>query len=176
MKKSVVVIGCMLPAAAMAMADTATPVYGRPTLYGEYETTSADRRRAAAIYGAVPQNAAEKMPVKAKKPVSKNALKKKKAQNRAAKKQKPVPKVVQKPDVEDVIVVPPHDIVPTENVEKKPIVPSDTAVAIAAVAGVPDAPSIESFCTQRRSLHRGELPDGIILMPGRPDLMSCSDK
>lgn len=180
MKKTMIVMGCVLPAAAMAMADSTPPVYGRPTLYGEYEISGADRRRAAVMYGVVPANVGEKMPVKHKKPITKKAVKQKKAQNRAATKKKAVavksPVLVQ----DDVIVVPPRVVVADDvrqpAPEKKIPVPSEEARAIAAAAVTEDAPSIESFCTQRRPRHRGKLPDGIVLMPGRPDLMSCTDK
>lgn len=191
MKKAITVIGCCIPVAAIAMADRSAPVYGRPTLYGEYEISASDARRAAAMYGVLPKNVAEKMPVKPKKVIAKKSVKKKKARSAS-----PVKKAKVMPDMlkpaEDVIVVPPRvvDVVPNEPdsskitvaqaaeavSEKKAPAPSAEALAIAGAATVPVAPSIESFCTRRGVVRKGSLPDGIVLMPGRPDLMSCSDK
>lgn len=168
----------------MAMADRTPPVYGRPTLYGEYEINAADRTRAAALYGFAPKNVAAKLPVKAKKVASKkSAAKKKTAKMATIKKMKsPVRAArVQPVDVAaDVIVVPARENMP--DVKSVPVVekpsprPTPAAVAIAASATAPDAPGLDAFCTQRGRLHKGARPDGIILMPGRPDLMSCSDK
>ena len=182
MKKTIFIIVCFLPAAAMAMADTSAPVYGRPTLYGEYEISVGDARRAAAMYGMVSKNAAEKMPVKPKKVISKKSVKKKKARSAAKAKQTVKEAAVQRTEPE-VIVVPPRATVtePAEEVkvsvpEKKTPVPSAEALAIAGAAATPDAPSIESFCTRRGTLQKDAGDSGLILMPGRPDLMSCSDK
>lgn len=184
MKKTVAVIGCVLPVAAMAMADRTAPVYGRPTLYGEYEISSGDAARAAVLYGATPKNAAAKMPIKAKKVMPKKAAKKKKTSKKAMPKKQATPMPIDDVApivVDDVIVVPPHKVVsdtvvePVPDTDKKVVAPSADAVAIAGAA-VDDTPNLESFCTRRGTLHKGARHDGIVLMPGRPDLMSCSDK
>lgn len=183
MKKIISVIVCLLPTGALAMADTSAPVYGRPTLYGEYEISAGDARRAAAMYGMVPKNAAEKMPVKPKKVMPKKSVKKKKVRSAAKAKQTLKEAAVQKTEPE-VIVVPPRAVpekAPAEVVkeplpEKKAPMPSAEALAIAGAAATPDAPSIESFCTRRGTLQKDAGNSGLILMPGRPDLMSCSDR
>lgn len=183
MKNTIFIIVCFFPAAAMAMADTSAPVYGRPTLYGEYEISVGDARRAAAMYGMVSKNAAEKMPVKPKKVMPKKSVKNKKARSAAKAKQTVKEAAAQKAEPE-VIVVPlravpekvPVDVVQEPLPEKKAPKPSAEALAIAGAATTPDAPSIESFCTRRGTLQKDAGDSGLILMPGRPDLMSCSDR
>lgn len=195
MKKIVVMILCLLPVASMAMADRTAPVYGRPTLYGEYEMGAPDTGRAAVLYGAVPKNAAAKMPVKDKKVISKKSAEKKKTAKKAAmkkatvkktaaKKAKPVSRIaaekvhIEKKKAEPVKMPEPVVEVKEEALvvaEKKMPTPSVEAVAIASAA-VSEVPSIDTFCTQRGVQRKGNLPDGVVLMPGRPDLMSCSEK
>lgn len=179
MKNTIVMIGCALPVAAFAMADRTPPVYGRPTLYGEYEISSGDTRRAAVLYGAVPKNAAEKMPVKAKKVMPKKSVKKKKTQKKSSstKPMEPMPIVIAPAAPDDVIVVPARAAAPIAepHEQKKAPIPSPDAVAIAG-AVTDDTPGLESFCTRRGKLRKGARPDGVILMPGRPDLMSCTGK
>lgn len=184
MKKTVAVIGCVLPMASMAMADRTAPVYGRPTLYGEYEISSGDTRRAAVLYGVTPKNAAAKMPVKPKKVMPKKSVKKKKTPKKVAPKKQVEPMPIETAAqivADDVIVVPPREITPdvsahvAELPAKKLPEPSAEAVAIADAAK-DSVPNLESFCTRRGIFGKGKQPDGIVLMPGRPDLMSCSDK
>ncbi|MDE5615964.1 MAG: hypothetical protein K2I81_03980 [Alphaproteobacteria bacterium] len=174
-------IGCVLPAAAMAMADRTAPVYGRPTLYGEYEISEGDARRAAVMYGMVPKNAAEKMPIKPKKIAPKKSVKKKKTVKKASVKKKENVVAAAEPEME-VIVVPPRAAVSLPIKEevvsvpaKKAPMPSAEALAIAAAA-VEDVPSLDAFCTHHGTISKGTRPEGIVLMPGRPDLMSCVEK
>lgn len=188
MKNIVTVMFVILPVGAYAMAGRSAPVYGRPTLYGEYEISSGDTRRAAVLYGAVPaeRGAAVKMPVKTKTPIPKKQAKKKKTVKKvrtAAQQNKAVPvqtkKVVSDANVGDIVtkkaITPPQEEVVSPKVDapKQVPAPSSDAVAIAGAAVVPDA---DAFCTRRGRVGSGKLPDGIILMPGRPDLMSCSEK
>ncbi|MBD5400372.1 hypothetical protein HDR61_01325 [bacterium] len=166
-----------IPCAAFAMADGTPPVYGRPTLYGEYETDVADVSRAAALYGAGAKNMAAKMPVKPKKVAPKKKLNKKKpAKNKAtAKVAVPVKATVAAP-MPDVIVVPPRRVVARPIVRAKPApMPDALAVAIAGIAVTEMAPTVESFCV-RRGHRPNRVPDGYVLMPGRPDLMCCVDR
>jgi len=175
---------------AFAMADSTPPVYGVPTLYGEYEISADDTRRASDMYGkynkhpaairagAIKNTAAAKHPVKAKKTLAKKKTIKKSKKAAIQKSEKVAKKSTQK-----IIAVAPK---PTEDVEKVSVVKTDDkkapvtvstpvvsqdAVDIAARAGFKY--DTESFCTQIKHQGQGNLPDGIIMMPGRPDLMSC---
>jgi len=186
MRKIILTVFLLLPVVAFAMGNTRTPVYGRPTLYGEYEISAADTRHAAAMYGAVPQNPAAKMPVKVKKVASKNSIKKKKktAVKAEAKKKAPMravkkvaaPVMVKKAEEQKVEIAVKEPAPVVEPVPAHaPAAPSPVAVSIAAsAAGAPH--DIDAFCTQRGGRGAGRLPDGFVLMPGRPDLMSCRDK
>lgn len=176
MKKIIAVVCGVFLTVSGAMADRIMPIYGLPTLYGEYEFDANDTKRAAAMYGNVPKNAVLKMPIKAKRVVAKKALKKKKSQKKIAKnKPKEIAPVLDMSPIptDDIIIVPPREIVP--DVQIKIPQPSVVAIAIAGAA-MDAAPNLESFCTRRGVFGRGRLPDGFVLMPGRPDLMSCVDK
>lgn len=170
------------------MADSTPPVYGVPTLYGEYEISSDDTRRASDMYGkyskhpaairagAIKNTAAAKHPVKAKKAVAKKKTvkKSKKAAVKKSVKTASVPaKAATLPkrddNIEKVSVVQKDDKKVPANVAKP--VASRDAVDIAAHAA--NKYDTESFCTQKKYQGSGNLPDGIIMMPGRPDLMSC---
>ncbi len=170
------------------MADSTPPVYGVPTLYGEYEISADDTRRAADMYGkyskrpaairagAVKNTPAAKHPVKAKKAAAKKkAVKKsKKVAMKKSVKAASVPAKVatlpkQDDNIEKVSVVQKDDKKVPAHVAKP--VASQDAVDIAAHAS--HKFDTESFCTQIKYQGRGNLPDGIIMMPGRPDLMSC---
>lgn len=184
------------PVAANAMADYEKPVYGRPTMYGEYELTAADVSRARAMYGDAPHRAA---PIRDATPVKNKAAAKHpvkpKATARGAKK-KAVQKVSKKPAKTGEKATPPVDkiVVPEKAVEVPPQAPAEVAPVIAAPAAAPrPAPvadesatsiagqlqyklDVDSYCTSRGRGAGGNLPDGIILMPGRPDLMSCMER
>jgi len=163
----------------MAMADGRAPVYGRPTLYGEYEINAADVSRAGKMYGDVPRVASirapksrranvAKHPVRPKGAIAKKSSKKvirsshKKDKVRANKKQ-----VVTAPDVA-LMPAPPIIAVP-----KRAPVASPDALAIADALKTPD---IDSFCVTHDTSNTGRVPDGFVLMPGRPDLVSCGKK
>ncbi len=187
MRKILLTVFLLAPVVAFAMGDTRAPVYGRPTLYGEYEISAADARRAAAMYGAVPQNAAAKLPVKVKKVASKNSINKKKtaAVKAASKKKSPIraakkaaAPVIRQKEAEQPAPAAVKDAAPAAEpvTARIPARPSPVAVSIAASASAEPLRDIESFCTQRGGQGTGRIPDGFVLMPGRPDLMSCRDK
>lgn len=186
MKKFVVALFVVVPAVAMAMADSTPPVYGRPTLYGEYEMDSARMSRAAKFYGDAPRIAAipaknaapaAKRPVKAKPAVPKQVKKKK-----AAKKKVTQPKAAAARSADEVQVsVSAMHIEKTESVSvqpaKKIYMPAPSAVAIAGAAKQGrEFRDVDSFCTRRAAPSRKSSMPGIVLMPGRPDLMSCGVK
>lgn len=178
MKKIVFILGCLFPVAANSMADSTPPVYGRPTLYGEYEISAADARVAAKMYGATPKNPVAKMPVKPKAVIAKKNVKKKKVQKKTGAKKSAAPRavtaVVEKIE-EAPIVVP--DVVqapPPAKKEVAPAMPSAEALVIAEAAR--PMRDENSYCIRRASQGKGKLPEGFVLMPGRPDLMSCGDK
>lgn len=187
-----------------AMADGRVPVYGVPTLYGEYEITGDDINRANKIYG-TPPSVARPAPIRthqniaqpqAKHPVkSKGAAKKKKSvvHKKAAKSASL--RAAENKSAPDIIIVPPRvvmapTLIPAEraarirdNVADTTRAPSPSSVSVSTnpspyaenIAGALSYKyDIESYCVQRRPLHTGKLPDGIVLMPGRPDLMSCT--
>lgn len=173
---------------AYAMADRTPPVYGVPTLYGEYEISVDDARRVSELYGNAPAHPAAirsgiikntpaaKHPVKAKKTAAKKKIPKKSVVSVAKKSVKVAKKT---PKVDEVVVATPKttEIIETvKDVDAVPVVPaapvaSQDAVDIAA--RVAHRVDVDSFCTQKKPQGRGNLPDGIIMMPGRPDLMSC---
>lgn len=189
---------CILPCAAGAMAQRRPLIYGSPTLYGEYEITDEDICRANKMYGAMPRADARPSPIVARentnRPAAKHPVKTKhvmpKKSKKAVKKGTP-----QKPKVIDDIVVPdkkeivvanvgapaPSDTTTTDtqkntakNMPKIPAIPGEFATGIATAASYKY--DVNSYCTQTKPVYTGNLPDGIILMPGRPDLMSCVEK
>jgi len=181
MKKTIVIFAYVfVTGACMAMADTTPPVYGRPTLYGEYEVSASDTARAAKLYGDMPRaaaairasepgKAAAKRPVKPKKALAKKG-KKKAVPARTAAADKKVS------ETQTPKILPPTEIPVQHNVvvKPRPASPSPEAVAIAAAAE--SRFDVDSYCTRRGPYVRGKMPDGFILMPGRPDMMSCVDK
>lgn len=180
-KKCYFFAACFLVMNAFAMADKTPPVYGVPTLYGEYEISPDDTRRASDMYGASSKRAAPiragaaknanvaKHPVKAKKvaPKKKKAKVKKKSVTKTSVLKEQSESVIDTKTPEMVIV----SVEPAPVETKSVPVASRAAVDIAAVAA--NKKDTESFCTQIKHQGRGNLPDGIIMMPGRPDLMSC---
>lgn len=197
MKKLVVFLSITaMSYAVCAMADNRTPIYGVPTLYGEYEITTDDVRRAYKMYGDAPVNIANPAPIRAAKNTGQSAAKhpvKVKAviaKKKKTKKNKTAPKIIKSephssaPDViilttvidnqpaERVANLEPHVVVPAvKHVPKIPAIPGKYASSIAGAASYRF--DVESYCTQRKHLYKGPLPDGIVLMPGRPDLMCC---
>lgn len=188
----------VVPMSVHAMADYEKPVYGRPTLYGEYELTSADVSRARAMYGDVSRRAApirDMAPVK-KKAVAKHPIKpkaaarhaKKNTQKKTSKKPaKPGNKITVAQDAQDKIVVAENVPAPVQvAAEDSPVVAAAEKTPRAAPVADKSATSIagqlqykldtDSYCTSRGRGTGDNLPDGIILMPGRPDLMSCVKK
>lgn len=178
-KLSVCIFGLFLPLCAVAMRDATPPVYGRPTLYGEYEINAEDTARAANMYGNAPRRASIRTIPNAKKAaVAKHPVKAKKAKP----KKQPVKKTLIKPtndsdavgrDAPDVAKKTDDVVAPVETVvvsAPKPVVPSDDAVSIASVAR--ETRDVSSYCVRRAKRGRS-VPDGFVLMQGRPDLMSC---
>jgi len=176
------------------MADYENPpIYGRPTLYGEYELSADDVRRARSMYGDAPHRAAPIVASatrgnpQAKHPVRPKATARGATKKKVQKKSpgKPIKKV-QEEKPQDIIVVPQRIAEPPVNEVKKPDTapvvtvtrpnpqPDKTAVGIADKLG--NKLDVESYCTTRRAPYSGPLPDGIILMPGRTDLMSCVER
>lgn len=178
----------LMPSVVFAMADVArAPVYGVPTLYGEYEVTADDVRRANEMYGDAPRAQPVQVEAPIKKAAAKHPVKAKKVKKKSAKKIKAprAAKSAEKAEVKEEVKVETPEIVP-EKVEVKldaevpapkviePVKPSAEATSIAAAAA--NTIDIDSFCVWRKKVYQGPLPDGLILMPGRPDLMSCTVK
>ncbi len=172
-----ILLAIFIPSLAFSMADSQPPVYGIPTLYGEYEISGDDVRRASNMYGVAPvsrpapvrvgtaqKSHAAKHPVKPKKVTPK----KKKAKQKPVIKQLESVKLVEKEQLPEPVVV---AVVPVPVETKSEPVPSPVANVIAEHAA--DKIDVESFCIHNRPQGNANLPDGIILMPGRPDLMSC---
>lgn len=181
------VVFCM--PVADAVADANALVYGIPTLYGEYEISTDDVRRAMKLYGAVPYGrvrpirasapvvAAVKHPIKPKATIKKKSVKKsKKVQKKPAKAgvEVTVPVVVSTNDAPAAVVA------VQEKTETVSVAAPQTNIPVAYATAIADSLTyrydIESYCTRRGVAGSGNLPDGIILMHGRPDLMSCTVK
>lgn len=172
-----ILLAVFIPNMAFSMADSQPPVYGIPTLYGEYEISGDDVRRVSNMYGDAPVS--RPRPVRAgtvqKTPAAKHPVKSKKVGSKKKKvKQKPVikqmesVKLVEKEQLPEMVVV---AVAPVPVETKSEPVPLPVANAIAERAA--DKIDIESFCVHNRPQGNANLPDGIIMMPGRPDLMSC---
>ncbi len=175
----------IFPSMLMAMADVSqAPIYGVPTLYGEYEVTSDDVRQAGQMYG---DASVRVQPIRASvdKPVAKQPVKAAKVKKKSVKKAKAVKKVApapaEKKATAKVDAAPALEKMPEAVPEKVEVVemapvqvnPMANVIADAVAENIVD---VDAFCTQRKPLHAGKLPDGLILMPGRPDLMSCTIK
>lgn len=185
MKKVIMVLFVCMPVAAMAMADATPPVYGRPTLYGEYEAGARDAARAARLYGDTPRAAAivaKTGAASARRPVKAKAAAPKKAAKKKAADKKPSPVKASPARRADVVQVPPRTVhaektSPAPVPEKAPYAPSPSVVAIAGAAkDRHEMRDVDSFCTRRGAPVRKSGVPGIVLMPGRPDLMSCGVK
>lgn len=179
----------IMPMACWAMSDYTPPVYGRPTLYGEYEITKSDVARAANIYGNAPRaitadasakNAVAKHPVKAKKVKPKKS----KARKSSARAGKKVPGIAPQPKPAQVIELASapvfEEVVRKDVKEEAPVpevpktnIPSDYAAEIKGALS--NKYDVSSYCVSV-SAGDGKIPDGFVLMPGRPDLMSCTGK
>lgn len=179
-----VFVAFFITANAFAMADRTPPVYGVPILYGEYEVSGDDAARASKMYGATPRPGVIRAGAIKNTPAAKHPVKAKKtaAKKKTAKKSKTAP--VKQVKVAKELPVPKQ----TESIKETPVTPKDVDKAPVVAQHVPVASpeavdiaaraanrvDIESFCTQKKPQGRGNLPDGIIMMPGRPDLMSCT--
>lgn len=203
--RSLFSVVCAVPTAAWAMADATPPVYGIPTLYGEYEIGADEMERIRGMYGDAPARRAApikatdarhanaaKQPVMAKKTAPKKKTKqspkaKKKSAERsaavvqqvapAAPKANPAqPPVLKVEVVADTLPPPPTAIAEPSKTAPAPKAPQPDAHA----AGIADAlgrrMDADSYCTIRARAPSGAMPDGFVLMPGRPDLMSCGEK
>lgn len=209
------IISVIMPMAVFAMADYTPPVYGRPTLYGEYEITKSDVARAGNMYGNAPRainagngtkNAAAKHPVKPKKAKPKA----RKSSARAGRKVptpvrtltaagtpaavKPKPAVIvkegDKESVKVLVDVAPEKKIDVPQAEQKIAPTESTTASTQAVTPKTNIPGeyaadikgvlsnkydVSSYCVPI-SEGDGKIPDGFVLMPGRPDLMSCTGK
>lgn len=179
MRRLFVVMCIFMPTYLFAMADNGPYVYGRPTLYGEYEITSDRARQSAAMYG--PQTQPRPIAVDVSAVGEKRSQRPPKARRHAsakksAKKNVKTPQVPQekeKASVTDVIVVPPRVVVvPKDN----PKTDHRAREYAAAIVRALDWRDVDSFC-EKRGLKPGIHPrGGVVIMPGRPDLMSCIEK
>ncbi len=183
------ILSWLIPVAAHAMADYRPPVYGRPTLYGEYEINAADVARAARMYGDAPApiqasrrgaaTGAAKHPVRMKKVAAKKKSSKR-VEKTVARNLKPVQETAPTVVADDAPAPETHDKVAVSTTTVAPPPPKTNIpqkYADSITGALSDAPrDVASYCTQIGARPSGKLPDGYILMPGRPDLMSCVEK
>ncbi len=203
MKKYILFLLCaVMPCAGFSMADHTPPVYGVPTLYGEYEVSSDDVRRANQMYGDVPvaRTGAKPRAIRIdapanKKSTAKHVKQQKKAMKKKSAKKKSVPvakKQVARAGQEMPVTVPyakegVEKTVDSSKTKKVRIVAVKSftpgAVVVPPVEPNPIAADIahqatykldvDAYCMTPDFAPRGKMPDGFVLMPGRPDLMSC---
>jgi hypothetical protein len=143
-------------------------LYGSPNEYGEYEAGYVDVPLLRTMYGNVveylPASSAPKPKAKPA-PVKKNSTKKivRAAKPKVIPVSKPVKSI--KPAPKPVVV----DIVAEPTLAP---VPDERALGIAKSLKE-EIVTAETYCDQVNPPIRGALPKDVILMPGRPDLMSC---
>lgn len=176
-------------------------VYGKPSMYGENTGGVADQSSNAQMYGdpsgilakhlyGEPVNDSVKpkpAPVRTAAPVATSGKPK------PVTKAKPVkPKPVVKPavavkvteeKVKPVAVAPVEKKIDAPVPSEQPIIAKEKAVPKPRNPGVDviastlqTAIDIDSFCEQINPPVKGPLPAGLVLMPGRPDRMSCVQK
>lgn len=169
-------------------------LYGAPKMYGEYE--GGGQNAASALYGTQqptvdynrmygkydPNQPGIKpqpkpQPVRVAAPAPKTSESKEVVKPKpVAPKPKPQPKPQPKPKVESVVVA----VIPVESepapapkpVAKAPVQPSVPAQNIAKSINEKFITE-ESYCTEINPPVLGPLPKGLVLMPGRTDMMSC---
>ena len=193
--------GFFMPCLANATIDVDAHMYGTPPMYGEYEITADDVKRASKFYGDIPASAPRPIAaparpggVNANAPIAKQPVRTK-TSHRAAR--PAVKKNAVKKSVANVASRPVAPVnnttsaAPQNNTPKQLVVPfrlGRPANAVAPRAATPQ-PNIhaaniannagrvdaDEYCTSR-GVTSETAPDGYVLMPGRPDLMSCRDK
>ncbi|MDR0741363.1 MAG: hypothetical protein LBF28_01155 [Rickettsiales bacterium] len=142
-------------------------LYGAPRIYGEFEINAENMAAIARLYGKY-DNSKPAMRIKPEPTRAKKSNVKKAAKAKYAAKPKPRAAVATKfaPESEPAV-------------GSRPV-----AEAVVHVAPDEKAQSIadslnekivteESYCTQINPPVKGPLPKGLILMPGRPDLICC---
>lgn len=165
------------PERDMPTRDTLLKMYGTPPaararpISAPIVTSPGGDRRPARPPRAAPKQMAKKKTSTAQKPqVKKPAL---------VKKQVPAPQpVASAPDVHAIVVVADApvvapDDVPTRVATPRPRIPVGPKYARGIARHVRNGVDVDAFCEKIRPRPRGPLPDGLILMPGRPDLMCC---
>ncbi|MDE6570731.1 MAG: hypothetical protein K2L95_00725 [Alphaproteobacteria bacterium] len=174
-------------------------LYGAPQMYGEYETPMPTRATLMQMYGTPPASprpmmapivtapGGDRRPARPPRVAPKQAAKKKTAAAQKpqvkkpalVKKQMPAAQpVASAPDVHAIVVVADApvvapDDVPTRAVTSRRRIPVGPKYARGIARHVRNAVDVDAFCEKIRPRPRGPLPDGLILMPGRPDLMCC---
>ena len=191
---------CIEQANTATAAATSVPdysgLYGAPKMYGEYEGGGTARAGYGSMYGApgfdarnlygkydptvvaapvakskpAPIRAAAPVPVagKTKQPVKAAPVKPK---AKPAVKLAPVPKLEEPKRIEPIECTPPP---PVAKPEPKQVTPDPKAKNI--VSSLNNNFNIDSYCQQINPPIMGPLPKGLVLMPGRTDLMSCVQK
>ena len=173
------------------MSKNAAAMYGAPGLYGEFnddDTVVVNSKDYRAMYGVYDESEQKVVTPEPKPEPAKVA---------AAPKPKPVAKPVPKPKKEVVtkpvvakkpatpkpvseptpvsVPTPPVVIPVTEPLVVKPKpLPDPNAKNIARTLNT--RVDVDSYCTQINPPILGPLPPGLVLMPGRTDLMSCVSK
>lgn len=156
-------------------------LYGAPKMYGEYEAGAGNTAPAAAIdysrmYGKYDPSQPGVKPkpqvIRAAAPVPKKSNAKEAAKPKPVAKPAPVvkpapPKVEPQP-----VQAPPPPPPPVVKAPAPKPVPDEKANNIAKSLNEKIVTE-ESYCTQINPPVLGQLPKGIVLMPGRTDLMSC---
>lgn len=183
------------PERDMPTRDTLLKMYGTPPaararpISAPIVTSPGGDRRPARPPRAAPKQAAKKKTSTAPKPqVKKPALVKKQVPASGAAtpaKTAPSPAVVAAPDVPaaaaipspgayGVVVVASDAPSSTPQVRMaRPRIPVGPKYARGIARHVRNGVDVDAFCEKIRPRPRGPLPDGLILMPGRPDLMCC---
>ncbi|MDR0726749.1 MAG: hypothetical protein LBF37_01665 [Rickettsiales bacterium] len=178
-------------------------LYGAPKMYGEFEVGADGiiTRSSRSMYGS-PDGAtdyskmygkydpsqsgvkAKPQPVRVAAPAPKKSNAKELAKPKPVVKPKhtakPIAPVVAKPEPKVEQTPPPAPVIPVIE-EPKPVVKAHPAPKpVPAVPAQNIAKSLnekivteESYCTEINPAVKGQLPKGIVLMTGRPDLMSC---
>lgn len=174
------------PERDMPTRDALLKMYGTPPaararpITAPVVTLPGGDRRPARPPRAAPKQAAKKKTSTAPKPqVKKPALVKKQVPASAPTKPSQLmsaPDVVAAPTsvAHGVVVVTSGAPSPTPQVRAvRPRIPVGPKYARGIARHVRNGVDVDAFCEKIRPRPRGPLPDGLILMPGRPDLMCC---
>ncbi len=164
-------------------ADDIASMYGSPAMYGEYNAREMYGMPAAPVTQPSPVVTKKEKPkpltAQAKKPkpvVKKTAAIKPKPEPAV---EQPVPVVV-KPELVPIVTAPKPmakpepvpEVKPVATSKPEPILPDSKAQNI--VSKLNEKPfNVDTYCTTVNPAVTGKLPPGLVLMPGRPDQMSC---